>query len=155
MHGTVGPHAVVEGAVASQDGVSPTKRALIALAQLVAAKKALSLDSVEDRRHVDQLLRTQAEASWRTLRGRYRRVEVSAREFQIATARAVDLVNDLFPQTQREPVAPLVRFALIAALTRRLVIDGPEHAEDSVKPYRGQRTDTPSAMPTQRPVTRS
>lgn len=143
MEGIADAHVVIEGAVASPSAASQTKRALMALTQLISASNCLSFDGVDDRRHVDQVLRTQAEASWRTLRSRYPRVEISAREFQVATARAVDLVNDLFPHGREEPVAPLVRLALIAALTRRLVIDGPELAECSIKWYRGHHADRP------------
>ncbi len=149
MQGTVQAHAAVQDV--SPGASSATKRALVALAELVAASTPLSLDGVDARRHVDHLLKSQAEASWRTLRGRYPRIEVSAREFQVATTRAVDMVNDLFSPEERKSVAPLVRLALIAAVTRRLVIDGPEPAENSIKRHRHHEAGT--ALPAPRPCT--
>lgn len=126
----------VEEVGSPQRRLPSTQTALDALADLVSAQAPIALDGVDARRRVDQLLRTQAEASWKTLRNRYQRIEIAAREFQVATARAIDLVDEMFPKGKGDEIAPLARLALVAAVTRRLVVDGPDHAENALRPYR-------------------
>lgn len=106
--------------------VHPTKVVLRALAAALCDQPVPStLDSSEDRQRVAEIGEQQLAAAWRQLRSRYPTALVAARELHTATIRAAGWVNTLL-----EPCGPdrrafePARLALIATVTRRLVVDG-------------------------------
>lgn len=104
----------------------PTKIVLRALrAALCEQPVPSALDSAEDRQRVVAIQDQQLAAAWRQLRSRYPTTIIAARELHVATIRATGWVNTLLEPCgpDRRPFEP-ARQALIATITRRLIVDG-------------------------------
>lgn len=91
----------------------------------------LSLDDSRTMGSLATIHAEQSESSWQQLRSRYPTHALAAREFHAATVRATGLVDSLIPartseQSQRYALG---RLALVAAITRDLVVDGIKQVE--------------------------
>jgi len=80
-----------------------------------------------------EIHKEQAKAAWNQLVSRYTNVDLRARELSLATVRAAEWVLELVgPAETRGRGRDLAVAALVATLTRRLIIDGDDCARETV-----------------------
>lgn len=115
-------------------GAHSTKRTLHALEVALCGQPVpQTLDSSKDRQRIVEIQRNQLDATWRQLRSRYPTTIMAARELHTATQHATQLVDDLLAAEEAtRPVYGPVRAALIATITRRLIVDGIAIARSAV-----------------------
>lgn len=140
---TVAAPGVAQGA--STPGTSGTMLALRALAIAMRGQEVPTrLDSAQSRRRLNDIHMTQAEAGWRQLKARYHRLAVAAREFQVASLRAAEWVDELVDRPGCQRPYPPARLALISSLARWLIVDGPAITEEIVDRCRAAVSVQPS-----------
>lgn len=135
-------------------GSSAAKIMLQALAIALDKHRGVptTLDSVDARRVLAEIHSQQAEAGWKQLRSRYHVIATAAREFQLATLRAAAWVDEIATTAAVEIQHGCpARLALIAALAKRLIIDGQQIAQRSAAAcHRALGTNPTTAIPESR-----
>jgi hypothetical protein len=118
--------ATSAAAIATNVQVNPlaTKRVLRALAaMLVGQEVPASLTNTGDRQRIAGIQFEQIDAAVRQLRSRYPTVVMATRELFNATTKAAGLASTLVHDGASQAYGPAWQ-ALVATLTRRIVIDG-------------------------------
>lgn len=129
---------------ATPDLSPATDAALLALKIATGDRRLPVIPSTENRATVLAEIHTkQATAAWQQLLRRYSTLELRTRDLNLALIQAGRWATDLTALRDGAPVDELAHAALVAALARRLIIDGPQCAQATVTAC----TEAITAMP--------